>query len=306
MLWPPSRSKPCLVDPRTRSLGGHRRHPSVRLRRRVRSGKAPAGDRGLPMPAPRPPEGGSLLLCRPEPRREEARQPRKAATPRPEDEVFRPEHLDRTHNGVRVLGLWLRGGAGEGLDRDAPEGAGARGTGQPRASLPIRGRHTRLGGGREAAQQRREAARATGAVAVVAWPRRSRAGPRPSLFGGLMLAASIWSTPSASSSKASGGASCACAIPSKPTGGRGWWWPLSPSSGWRAGACGRSEAAMGEALRPRPLDTTPARVPRALSALLGQLGTPAKPPKPCGRSPGRPKGRLSGRAKRYPAIKKSA
>jgi hypothetical protein len=137
MLWPPSRSKPCLVDPRTRSLGGHRRHPSVRLRRRVRSGKAPAGDRGLPMPAPRPPEGGSLLLCRPEPRREEARQPRKAATPRPEDEVFRPEHLDRTHNGVRVLGLWLRGGAGEGLDRDAPEGAGARGTGQPRASLPI-------------------------------------------------------------------------------------------------------------------------------------------------------------------------
>jgi hypothetical protein len=29
MLWPPSRSKPCLVDPRTRSLGGHRRHPSL-------------------------------------------------------------------------------------------------------------------------------------------------------------------------------------------------------------------------------------------------------------------------------------
>ena len=66
---------------------------------------------------------------------------------------------------------------------------------------------------------------------------------------------------------------------------------------------------MGEALRPRPLDArtvTPARVQRALSALLGHLGTPAKPPKPCGRSPGRPKGRLSGRAKRYPAIKKSA
>jgi hypothetical protein len=51
---------------------------------------------------------------------------------------------------------------------------------------------------------------------------------------------------------------------------------------------------------------TPVRVHRALSALLGHLGTPAKPPKPCGRSPGRPKGRLSGRAKRYPAIKKSA
>jgi hypothetical protein len=50
----------------------------------------------------------------------------------------------------------------------------------------------------------------------------------------------------------------------------------------------------------------PVRVHRTVSALLGHLGTPAKPPKPCGRSPGRPKGRLSGRAERYPAIKKSA
>jgi hypothetical protein len=51
---------------------------------------------------------------------------------------------------------------------------------------------------------------------------------------------------------------------------------------------------------------TPVRVHRAVSALLVQLGTPAKPPKPCGRSPGRPKGRLSGKAKRYPALKRSA
>jgi hypothetical protein len=51
---------------------------------------------------------------------------------------------------------------------------------------------------------------------------------------------------------------------------------------------------------------TPTRVHRVVSALLGKLGTPAKPPKPCGRSPGRPKGRRSGRAKLYPAIKKSA
>ena len=51
---------------------------------------------------------------------------------------------------------------------------------------------------------------------------------------------------------------------------------------------------------------TPLRVLRAVSALLAELGTPAKPPKPCGRSPGRPKGRRSGRAKRYPALKKSA
>jgi hypothetical protein len=51
---------------------------------------------------------------------------------------------------------------------------------------------------------------------------------------------------------------------------------------------------------------TPVRVHRAVSALLAHLGTPAEPPKPCGRSPGRPKGRLSGRAKRYPALKKAA
>jgi DDE superfamily endonuclease len=51
---------------------------------------------------------------------------------------------------------------------------------------------------------------------------------------------------------------------------------------------------------------TPVRVHRVVSSLLAQMGTPAKPPKPCGRSPGRPKGRLSGRAKRYPAIKTAA
>jgi hypothetical protein len=51
---------------------------------------------------------------------------------------------------------------------------------------------------------------------------------------------------------------------------------------------------------------TPLRVRRVVSALLVEVGTPAKPPKPCGRSPGRPKGCLSGRAKRYPAIKKTA
>jgi hypothetical protein len=51
---------------------------------------------------------------------------------------------------------------------------------------------------------------------------------------------------------------------------------------------------------------TPVRVHRVVSALLAELGTPAKPPKPCGRSPGRPKGRLSGRAKRYPVVKKAA
>ena len=51
---------------------------------------------------------------------------------------------------------------------------------------------------------------------------------------------------------------------------------------------------------------TPARVRRALSALLPMVGTPARAPKPCGRSPGRPLGSRSGRATRYPALKKAA
>ena len=55
-----------------------------------------------------------------------------------------------------------------------------------------------------------------------------------------------------------------------------------------------------------PGHLTPVRVYRVVSALLMELGTPAKPPKPCGRSPGRPKGRLSGRVKRYPTLKRSA
>jgi hypothetical protein len=51
---------------------------------------------------------------------------------------------------------------------------------------------------------------------------------------------------------------------------------------------------------------TPCRVRRALSALLPMVGTPASAPKPCGRSPGRPPGSRSGRATRYPALKKAA
>src|SRR5215216_2371957 len=57
--------------------------------------------------------------------------------------------------------------------------------------------------------------------------------------------------------------------------------------------------------RYEPARLTPMRVHRAVSALLAHVGTPAEPPKPCGRSPGRPKGRLSGRAERYPALKRA-
>jgi hypothetical protein len=59
--------------------------------------------------------------------------------------------------------------------------------------------------------------------------------------------------------------------------------------------------------RPRPPDQlTPWRVLRSFGDLLAPLGTPASAPKPCGRSPGRPKGSRSGPAPRFPALKAAA
>ncbi len=59
--------------------------------------------------------------------------------------------------------------------------------------------------------------------------------------------------------------------------------------------------------RPYPAERlTPCRVRRGVAALLLTLGTPACAPQPCGRSPGRPKGRRSGHAPRAPALKKAA
>jgi hypothetical protein len=51
---------------------------------------------------------------------------------------------------------------------------------------------------------------------------------------------------------------------------------------------------------------TPTRVRRDFPRLLAELGTPASPPKPCGRSPGRPRGSRRGPAPRHPAIHKAA
>jgi len=50
---------------------------------------------------------------------------------------------------------------------------------------------------------------------------------------------------------------------------------------------------------------TPARARRAFRGLRNLIGTPAAPPKPCGKSTGRPRGRRSAPAPRYRAICKT-
>ena len=58
--------------------------------------------------------------------------------------------------------------------------------------------------------------------------------------------------------------------------------------------------------RPLPPDRlTPSRVLRAFVALARRLPRVAATPRPCGRSPGRPKGRRSRPAPRYPPVKKA-
>ena len=55
-----------------------------------------------------------------------------------------------------------------------------------------------------------------------------------------------------------------------------------------------------------PARLTPARVHRNFATLVWRLVPVAAAPKPCGRSPGRPKGRRSAPAARYPPVKKAA
>ncbi len=50
---------------------------------------------------------------------------------------------------------------------------------------------------------------------------------------------------------------------------------------------------------------TPQQVRRGMNKLLPQLGTPARPPQPRGKSPGRTKGAKIGKAKRFPVVRKT-
>jgi hypothetical protein len=55
--------------------------------------------------------------------------------------------------------------------------------------------------------------------------------------------------------------------------------------------------------RQRP--ATPQQVHRAMGKFLSSLGTPARPPQPRGKSPGRAKGVKVGKSKRFPVVKKT-
>ncbi len=52
-------------------------------------------------------------------------------------------------------------------------------------------------------------------------------------------------------------------------------------------------------------DSSPQQVRRAMAKIVAQLGTPAQPPKPRGKSPGRHQGTVVKRAPRYSVVYKS-
>ncbi len=84
------------------------------------------------------------------------------------------------------------------------------------------------------------------------------------------------------------------------------WLVLAPFTQLRRARAQGADRRLPWERRSTPARLTPVRVHRGGSALLAHLGTPATPPQPCGRSPARPKGCLSGRAQHSPAIKTRA
>ena len=76
-------------------------------------------------------------------------------------------------------------------------------------------------------------------------------------------------------------------------GSSGWPAPSSTMCGYR----GRS---------PNPPARTPGRVRQGMAGLLAAIGTPAPPPKPRGKAPGWPAGRVRKRRERYEVVKKAS
>lgn len=203
---------------------------------------------------------------------------------------------DSGYGAVRVRRSW----AGMHPKVASHEGRGSRGP------LPIVVGTLCFGGGREAAPGR-EATRAAGVVAVVGRPRGDPEGTEPEL--GLLWRAYArrfdlehtlrflkqtfgWTNPRFR----------------YPEQADLWTWlVVAAFTQLRLGRASVTDMRLPWERHYEAGRLTPVGVHRVVWTLLGKLGTPAKPPKPCGRSPGRPKGRrFSGRARLYPAVKKSA
>ena len=295
---PPDRERPRRrrrADPGPARSPGRRGRPAVRVRRRLRPGEAgpgagrPAGrgagaaahGRAASTPTRRPavpsPLGGR-------PRRHGA----KFACDDPTTwRAPTAEHAARTRSTAtcacaRWAGLHAK-------KQDHPD----RGTRQPRPT--VRGTLVLV----EVERLPRQTRTRRSALAVVARPRRARprrplAGVRPPLRPGAhlpLLQADAQLDHAARPPPRAGrpldlaGAARLHPAPPRPSLGR------------------RSAPALGAAAPPERLTPSASAAP---FAPLPLLGTPADAPKPCGRSPGRPKGRRSGRATRYPALKKAA
>jgi hypothetical protein len=260
----------------------------------------------MALPDPRPfAASGPPLLRRPD---WSPCSHRPASAPRTEDEVQRSEYLAGALRRARMRGRRLRDGARARLGELASEGPSARRPRKPRASsrgpLPI-ARDAGVGGvlveveRLPRGERRREPKElwlwwhgpdGTTPELDLLWRAYARRFDLEHTFRFLKQTLG-WNTPR---------------VRHPEQADRWTWLVVAAFTQLRlARACVADQRLPWER-RYAPGQLTPCRVRRGVLALLLALGTPAKPPKPCGRSPGRPKGRLSGRAKRYPAIKKAA
>lgn len=142
--------------------------------------------------------------------------------------------------------------------------------------------------------------------------RRPRSGfgglaPRPLICprsGAPTWLGSRWSIPFASSSKRSTGRRPDCAHRALLTAADRWTWLLILAYVQLRLARDTVVDVRLPWQPPLPVERrTPARVRRGFSQVLMSLGSPASVPKPCGRSPGRPRGKRSPPAQRFPAVK---